>query len=207
MSVRHWLVAPSLVAVVSAAATPTASADWTVTPFIGWNLGGSADINAGSARENSSPMFRRTIDYGASLTAMGKGAVGFEIDFGYSPNFFEDHSSRGGLRLRSDSSVTTLTGNVILGARGGSVRPYAVGGVGLIRTNIQGVGHVFSSVNKNDLGLDVGGGVMGFFSQKVGLRGDVRYFRRGFGGAGDWTGLELNDFQFWRGSLGVSVKF
>jgi opacity protein-like surface antigen len=207
MSVGKWLLAPSLVAMVSAATPSTAAADWTLTPFIGWNLGGSADINAGSARENSSPTFRRTIDYGASLTTMGKGAVGFEIDFGYSPTFFEDHSSRGGLRLRSDSSVTTLTGNVIIGARGGSVRPYAVGGVGLIRTNIQGVDHVFSSVNKNDLGLDVGAGVMGVFAQNAGLRGDVRYFR-GFRGTGaSFTGLALNNFQFWRASLGLSLKF
>jgi opacity protein-like surface antigen len=207
MSLGKWLLAPSLVAVVSAAAPPPASADWTLTPLIGWNLGGSADINAGSARENSSPTFRRTIDYGASLTTMGKGAVGFEIDFGYSPNFFKDHSSRGGLRLRSDGSVTTLTGNVIIGARGGSVRPYAVSGVGLIRTNIQGVDHVFSSVNKNDLGLDVGAGVMGVFAQNVGLRGDVRYFR-GFRGTGaSFTGLALNNFQFWRASLGLSLKF
>ena len=37
---------------------------------------------------------------------------------------------------------------------------------------------------KNDFGLDVGGGVMGFFSDNVGLRGDIRYFR-GFRGTSD----------------------
>ena len=49
---------------------------------------------------------------------------------------------------------------------------------------------------------------MGFFSNNVGLRGDVRYFR-GFRGTttDNATGITLRDFKFWRGSLGVSFKF
>jgi hypothetical protein len=50
---------------------------------------------------------------------------------------------------------------------------------------------------------------MGFFSTNVGIRGDVRYFRT-FSGSSDSdsvTGLALSDFNFWRGSVGVSFKF
>ena len=48
---------------------------------------------------------------------------------------------------------------------------------------------------------------MGFFSDNVGLRGDVRYFR-GFRGTERQRGrARLSDFKFWRGSLGVSFKF
>ena len=72
-----------------AAAVRPASADWVVTPFVGWNFGGAADVNAGAARDNTSNKFKRKADLGASIAAMGKGAVGFELDFGYSPNFFE----------------------------------------------------------------------------------------------------------------------
>ena len=84
-----------------------------------------------------------------------------------------------------------------------------VGGVGLIRTNVDDIGSVFDVNTKNDFGLDVGGGVMGFFSKNVGLRGDIRYFRgfRGTSDSGSVTGLTLSDFKFWRGSLGVSFKF
>jgi len=60
---------------------------------------------------------------------------------------------------------------------------------------------------KNDFGFDVGGGVMGFLSQNVGLRGDVRYFR-GFRGVSDnTTGLALGNFSYWRTSVGVAFKF
>jgi len=65
----------------------------------------------------------------------------------------------------------------------------------------------FDVNTKNDFGFDIGGGVMGFFSKNVGLRGDVRYFR-GFRGTDDnATGLGVSDFKFWRGSLGLSLKF
>lgn len=206
MSVRKWLVTASIVALVSGAAPRTASADWTLTPFIGWNFGGSADVN-GTGGSTFSNKFEKKLDYGASLMSMGGGPIGFELDFGYSPNFFESSTTGTGFQFTSKSNVTTLTGNVVVGGRTGSVRPYAVAGVGLIRTNVQDLREVFSANTKNDFGLDVGGGVMGFFSNNIGLRGDVRYFR-GFRGTSDnAAGLGLSDFTFWRGSLGVSFKF
>lgn len=208
MSVRTWLVSASIVAVASAAAPRTASADWTLTPFLGWNFGGSADINAGSSGSNTSGKFERKVDYGASLASMGKGPVGFEIDFGYSPNFFETSTpSSGFFKFTPDSNVTTLTGNVLIGAHGGPIRPYVVGGVGLIRTNVRDFTEFFSAQTKNDFGMDVGGGVTGFFAQNIGLRGDVRYFRSFRGTTDNASGITLGDFKFWRASLGVSFKF
>jgi outer membrane protein with beta-barrel domain len=208
MSVRKWLITACIFAVASAAAPRTASADWTLTPFLGWNFGGSADVT-GSGGSTLSNKFEKKLDYGASLTGMGAGPIGFEIDLGYSPNFFESSTTATGFRFTNKSNVTTLTGNLVVGAHTGSVRPYVVGGVGLIRTNVQDFAELFATKSKNDFGMDIGGGVMGFFSKSVGLRGDVRYFR-GFRGSSDSsnpTGLALSDFKFWRGSLGLSLKF
>jgi opacity protein-like surface antigen len=192
--------------VASAAAPRTASADWTLTPFVGWNFGGSADVNGTSGSKFSSK-FEKKLDYGASLTSMGAGPLGFEVDFGYSPNFFETSASTTGFRFTNKSNVTTLVGNVVVGGYAGAVRPYAVAGVGLVRTKVQDVAGVFDVNTKNDFGMDVGGGVMGFFSNNVGLRGDVRYFRGFRGTSNNATGLTLSDFRFWRGSVGVSFKF
>ena len=69
---------------------------------------------------------------------MGAGIVGFEVDFGSTPNFFEVTSGDFDF---GDCSVTTLMGDLVLGAPiGGTanpgVRPYASGGIGLLRTNI-----------------------------------------------------------------------
>src|SRR5437763_16905691 len=98
MCVRKWLLIASIVAVVSAAAPRAASADWTLTPFVGWNFGGSADVS-GSGGSTFSNKFEKKLDYGASLTGMGAGAIGFELDFGYSPNFFESSTTASGVRF------------------------------------------------------------------------------------------------------------
>ena len=207
MCIRKWFLTASIVTVALAAAPRPASADWTLTPFVGWNFGGAADINTGSSGSNTSSTFERKIDYGASLAKMGSGPIGFEIDFGYSPNFFETGTAASGFDFTNDSNVTTLTGNVLIGAHGGPIRPYVVGGVGLIRTNVQDLSGLFSATSKNDFGMDVGGGVMGFFSNNVGLRGDVRYFRSFRGTTDNASGITLGDFKFWRASAGVSFKF
>ncbi len=211
MSLRKWLITAGMVAAVSAVTPQTASADWVLTPFIGWNFKGAADVN-GPGGESFSDKFEKKLDYGVSLAGMGAGAIGFEVDFGYSPNFFEGGTVGSGFDIANDSNVTTLTGNVTLaipigGQHGGGIRPYVVGGVGLIRSNVQDAAGLFDINSKNDFGFDVGGGLMGFFSQNVGVRGDVRYFRSFNGSSDNLTGLGISDFNFWRGSLGVSFRF
>lgn len=208
MCVRKWLGIGLIVVAASAVSPRSASADWTLTPFLGWNFGGSADVN-GSGGTTFSNKFEKKLDYGASLTGMGGGAVGFEVDFGYSPNFFESSTTASGFRFTNKSNVTTLTGNLVVGAHSGSVRPYVVGGVGLLRTNVQDFAEVFDAQSKNDFGMDVGGGLNCFFSKNVGLRGDVRYFRgfRGTSDSGNPTGITVSDFKFWRGSVGLALKF
>ena len=131
----------------------------TLTPFLGVNFGGSADVN-GSGGTTLSSKFEKKIDYGASLTGMGAGPIGFEIDFGYSPNFFEssDITSGHGFQFTNKSNVTTLTGNLVVGGRNGSIRPYALAGVGLLRTNVQDAAGLFTANTKNDFGMDIGRG-------------------------------------------------
>jgi opacity protein-like surface antigen len=210
MSVRKWLLSAAVVTAACVAAPRPASADWTVTPFVGWNAGGSADVS-GANSSTATSKFDHKVDYGVSVTGMGAGIIGAEIDFGYSPNFFANTSGSNSVQFSSDSNVTTLTGNLIVGVpvggHGAQIRPYAVGGVGLVRSNVQDAAGLFTVNTKNDFGFDLGAGVMGFFTQNVGLRGDVRYFR-GFNGSTDnVTGLGLSNFSFWRTSIGVSFKF
>jgi hypothetical protein len=54
----------------------------------------------------------------------------------------------------------------------------------------------------------VGAGVSGFFTDNVGLRGDVRYFRSlQDDEPDDEFDVSLGSFKFWRGSLGVTFRF
>jgi len=68
---------------------------------------------------------------------MGAGIAGGELDFGYSPSFFGTQNDFG------HNTVIDLMANVIVGVpiggtHGVGVRPFVTGGLGLIRTQIDG---------------------------------------------------------------------
>jgi opacity protein-like surface antigen len=172
-----------------------ARADGFVVPWVGTAFG--SNINNGRAT------------FGVSAGGMGAGIIGGEVDFGYNPSFFGNKTDFG------HNTVMNLMGNVILGIpvggqRGPGVRPYVLGGVGLVRTQIDG-GTLFNvSSSDNMFGWDAGVGVMGYFNDHVGLRGDVRYIR-GTHDLNASTGINSIDFNgnkihFWRASIGVVFR-
>jgi opacity protein-like surface antigen len=208
MSVRKCFAIASLVLVTTVAAPSKASADWLLTPFVGWNWGGTANLLESDDFDDE---FEQKAMFGASLGWMGAGIVGFEVDFGYSPNFFENTTGSGDFEF-GDSNLTTLMGNLLIGVpiggqHGVGFRPYAVGGVGLVKSRIGSTGDFFN-VDSSNWGFNVGAGAIFFFTDKVGLRGDVRYFRA----LEDVEPLDdlnigLANFHFWRGTLGLTIRF
>jgi opacity protein-like surface antigen len=188
-------------------ATP-ASADWLLTPYLGVTFGGSANFgNVGDLEDN----FERKVAYGLNAAWMGAGALGFEIDFGTTPNFYQNTSGTGDFDW-GDSNVTTLMANLVVGApiggqSGVGFRPYGSAGLGLLRSNVSSIG-LFDNVRTNELGYNLGAGAHVFFSDNLGLRGDVRYFR-GLerGSDDDLFELRARDLNFWRGTLGVTFRF
>jgi opacity protein-like surface antigen len=208
MSVRKLLLSLSLATLVISATPRAASADWLFTPFIGANFGGDANFGNFNDFEDE---FERRVDFGASLGWMGNGIVGFEVDFGWAPNFFENTLGPGNFEF-GDNNVTTLMGNVIVGApiggqSGPGIRPYGSAGLGLIRSHVSGDGF-FNDLNANDFGFNVGAGVHGFFNDNVGIRGDLRYFRSlQDNEADDDLDLALSNFDFWRATVGLTFRF
>lgn len=202
MSMRKSLIAVGTVFMLTAAAPRPAAADWLFTPFIGSGFGGSANVGGLPSSKND---FEHQMNWGASLS--GGRVLGFEADFSYSPNFFKTSSDVNGLNFLGDGNVTTLTGNLRLAVPAGPIRPYAVGGVGLIRSKVDDPGQFFSRPSTSDFGMDFGGGVDAFFSHGVGIRGDLRYFRSFQDNSSNALDLSLGSFRFWRGSVGVTFKF
>jgi opacity protein-like surface antigen len=208
MSVRKLFLSATFAALALAATPERASADWLFTPFIGSNFGGKANFGDFNDFDDE---FERRVNFGASLGWMGNGIVGAEVDFGWSPNFFENTVGDSDFAF-GDSNVTTLMGNLIVGApiggqSGPGIRPYASGGLGLIRSRVDG-GDFFDDLNTNDFGFNVGAGMHGFFSDNVGIRGDIRYFRSlQDNEPDDEFDLAVSDFDFWRATVGVTFRF
>jgi opacity protein-like surface antigen len=185
---RKMLIMAATAAFVLAAAPQRADAQTFITPFAGVTFGEDAP--------------NQQFTGGASVTFMGT-VAGFEVDFGYTPDFYD---KSGSAVLIGSNNVTTLTGNLVIGVGEGPVRPYVVGGVGLVRSHVDG-GDLFDDVSANDFGLDAGAGLTVMLSEHVGLRGDVRYFRSLQDPPGGAVDLQLGKFDFWRGTGGVAFKF
>jgi hypothetical protein len=143
---------------------------------------------------------------GLQAGAMGGGVIGGEVGFGYSPSFWGTANEFG------NNSVIDLMGNVIVGVpvggtRGAGIRPYLTAGLGLLRTQVDGGTIAQVSSSNNDFGWNAGGGVMGYFSDHVGLRGDLRYLRN-IENNSTSSNLDFDpgSFHFWRASIGVVIR-
>jgi hypothetical protein len=167
----RWITCALLV--FAAGVFPRAAlAQWVlIQPFIGLSFGGNTNI----VDLEDATKLRKAI-YGGTVTVIGRGIFGAEGDLGYIPGFFQ----RGDSQLVTGSRVVTVMGNVVIAAplrwTGDSLRPYASGGLGLMRTRVDDVLDIFTA-NRSLVGINVGGGAMGFFTERVGVRWDVRYFK------------------------------
>lgn len=201
MQVRRLLMIGAL-SLMLAPATASAQS-WFFSPYIGGNFGGSADF--GDFPDDDDAVERR-MDFGATL-GWNPSVVGFEIDLGYSPNFFENTAGDRNFEF-GDNNVTTLMGNLLLSAHGTGFRPYASGGLGLIRSNVQSGSGLFNDLSTNDLGVNIGGGANAQFNDNVGVRGDIRYFRSLQDNVSDNDfDLSFGSFDFWRGSVGLTFRW
>lgn len=192
----RYLAAISVLAIGLSAAP--ARADFFITPFTGVTFSGDTPANR--------------FVYGATFGFTGNSPLGFEIDFGHAPNFFDTEDEF--FDFEGKLSITTLMFNLSVGGApiGGGVRPFVSGGMGLLRGSVKDVDDFFDDVTRNDFALNLGGGLSGYFNDHIGIRGDVRYFRSLTGEDNDGfildpTEFDLGDFDFWRGSVGVTFKF
>ena len=196
--VRTLKALPWAIVLLAAAVRP-ASADGFLTPYIGFNFGGDSS-NCASLTTCED---KRT-NFGVSVGSMGS-ALGFEEDIAFATDFF-------GKVPGADNSVFTAMSNLLTGVGVGRVQPYVLIGIGLIRphTSLKITQNV-TEFQKNSLGYDLGGGINGYFTRHVGIRGDIRRFKT----LQDVPILKTitnqvlqNDkLEFWRASLGLAFRF
>lgn len=139
-----------------------AQAQGFISPLIGFNFGGDSGCPEITGCEE------KRLNAGVSLGVIGS-VFGFEEEFAYASNFFGETPG-------VSSSVLTVMTNVMFVPDIGPIRPYVVGGVGLIKTKIELTPESLLTSDNNHFGWDLGGGVMVFFGEHLGIRGDIRYF-------------------------------
>jgi hypothetical protein len=198
---RHLLVLAALLLALiprAASAQPVL-----VQPFAGISFAGETNII-----DLDKATKLRKLTWGGTVTVIGRGVFGVEGDFAFIPGFFERETED---KLVADSQVVTLMGNVVIATplswTGLSLRPYFSGGGGLMRTRVRDAADIFTS-NRNLLGIDLGGGVIGFFTERIGVRWDVRYFKSVSepGDTGDVLFGSAN-LSFWRANMALVLKY
>jgi hypothetical protein len=190
-----------VVATVVVLAPARASAEWQLKPFFGGVFAGKTtffdlDEAAGNAH----------LAIGGSGVYLGE-LVGIEADLGRVPAFFRSRDRH----LVVAGAVTTVTGNIVLAMPRRmtqySLRPYLVGGGGVMHARIQDVFEVLE-VSRSLATVDVGGGATGFLSDRFGIDWQLRYFRS-IGGVDQQRGLSLGPEQlsFWRATMALAIRY
>lgn len=187
-------------ALVMALPSP-AAAEWQLRPFLGFTFGGKTTfIDLEQAVDGTN------VVVGVGGVLLGE-VLGVEVDLGHAPGFFE----AGDQVLVVGSSVTTLTGNIVIAMprrlSAYSLRPYFVGGGGLMRVRID-PGLDVLKVARTLAALDIGGGVTGFLTDQIGLNWDIRYVRSaGSTGDGDGVSFGAEQLSFWRANMAVAFRY
>jgi opacity protein-like surface antigen len=178
-----------------------ASADWLVSPFVGARFAGSTTFLVGreGAEENK-------FTFGSSVGFLTDGVLGVEADVAFVPGFFDSFA------LTEGSRVLTLMGTVLVAvplelAQYG-LRPYLLGGGGLMQARAGGAEFQQQFIQSDLFGITLGGGVIGPLTPRTSLRLDLRYFRNVT--TDDEAAVAPNeglDLSFWRGTVGLAFRF
>lgn len=181
----------------------TFAADRQIRPFIGATFGGGTTfVDPENAAGKANPAI------GVSAVFLGD-VFGAEVDVADAPGFFD-----GDKHLVLNSRVTTMSGNVVVAAPHRlteySLRPYFVGGAGLMRvrrTTASGVFDISSVIPQ----LNAGVGVVAFLTNRVGVCWDVRRFQS-VGNKTSSVGLSFDQsgeehVSFWRAGMAVVIRY
>jgi len=145
-----------------------AAAEWHFTPTIGWTF--AADTNLTDPDFGTSKVHW---NLGGSVALLGAGILGVEGTVVWTPGFFSGDNKV----LVSKSHAVAMMGNVVLTTPRKwteyNLRPVLSGGFGFL--GVSRTENLFPD-NWNTPAFNIGGGAIGFFSKRTGVRFDLRYY-------------------------------
>ena len=103
--------------------------------------------------------------------------------------------------------ANTIVGIPVGGQRGAGFRPYFAVGAGLLQREVSSANSLFT-IDNSEFGFNVGAGAMGFMTDHVGFRGDIRYMRSFEDPVLDNEfDIGVGKFDYWRGTAGVTFRW
>ena len=124
----------------------------------------------GNVYGGDAPSTKKT--WALAIGGGGAHGIGSEIEYSQTDNFFETPDGV------TNGRIMTLMPSIFVAVPINRLRPYGIFGFGFIRLRTEtSVGGVFSNLSDDDIGYNVGGGVIFKFAGSMGVRGDWRYFK------------------------------
>ena len=198
--------AAALVAAALLAAPGAADAQWVVTPWVG--LGFDSDTSFFDLEDGVGDT---KITFGGSAGRLTDGLLGFEANLGYTPGLFDRDGVDALTNVVMDSSVLVVTGDLLLltprAIVRDTLRPYVLGGLGLMRVRAQFVGDAIEPLDGRYLALAVGGGAIGRLTDLSSLRFELRRLSNLSYESGHLLLFEgeRSRLSFWRVTIGVQL--
>jgi len=191
---------------LGAANSPAEAADYIFTPFVGKTFAAQHTLVTTSGLPVVASVDKQTWLVGASAAWLTSSVLGAEIDVGYVPRLFRSNQS-----LTTAGNALSLTGNVLvavpLSVTGYSLRPYFSGGMGMLHAGVGDVAQSSTEIDRNLLAMSLGGGAIGFFTNRTGVRFDLRHIRSTSRGQDFGTLLDEPRLGFWRATVGVAIRY
>lgn len=208
-SPRRSLHVFALLLVIIGGLPRAASAEWQLTPLFGFTFKGNTTLI--SETDEFTPGANKVHwNFGGSVVLIGSWPIGVEALFLHTPGFLERDDA---VQILQSSRTTALMGNLVLATPRSwneyGLRPFVSGGFGLLRTSADDFGDdVLWEKPVNLFGFNVGGGAIGFITERTGLRFDLRYFRhvRAADAVPD-TSLGEVELSYWNAAVGIVLRY
>lgn len=210
---RACLRAARLCACIVLLFPASALAEWQFTPLLGYSFNGSTTLIDFGLVNNQTANDEPHLNFGGSVSLLGEGPFGLEAIYIDTPNFFESKQFNIVLPRTLSSRTYGVMGNAVLTTPRSwnryGLRPTLSGGIGLIHAAAEDQ-HEVLAYRLNLWGVNIGGGAVGFLSDRVGVRFDLRYFQNISSVPDEELGrLTLGDplrLRYWTASFGVVFK-
>ena len=183
-------------------------ADILAAPFIGAAFAGQTTLPIFGLPNVDPSVLSKSLVLGVAGLWTGRGIFGLEGEVASLPGFFERAD---GQQAFVSSNFTTVSGSVIvttpLSVTRESLRPYVVGGLGLLHVGIEDRLGI-ENVDRNLLALNLGGGAIGMLNERTGLRFDIRHTRSVRDDEAPSGGAQSRvRLSYWRATVGVTIRY
>jgi|SRR5687767_9596020 len=155
------------------------AAEWHFVPMVGLTFKGESNIFGESISETETAADKTHKHLAGAISLLGEGIFGVEAFSTWTPGFFQT----GEQEIVESSRTATLMGNIVLTTPRKwteyGLRPYVSGGFGLVHATVAlksaPIDSPLPTTRVNTGGYNFGVGAIGFFSERTGVRFDLRY--------------------------------